>query len=262
MRDLAAKMAELKFEAPLAQFEESDEWGSTEFQSYKTNDNITNLNKKVKDLNQVRVQLKGRSPLSEKFLIVCRHNCFVNLVDNYKLVANLQNCYQTNLSVSIKIIIWNNSCYLNNPKLCNKSPGPERLQWGFNQQLQHHWPNPAEKRTKQLEPANHHHFRRQLHRNLFRLLGGSGEHLRRENHQMFWQLRGIGGKTGTCAGPEPGGDYERVSVSNFFLSYATLPVYKEITKDGETHTYWDVGWPPCVYSIFMEKWLHFHAASV
>lgn len=53
MRDLAAKMAELKFEAPLAQFEESDEWGSTEFQSYKTNDNITNLNKKVKDLNQV-----------------------------------------------------------------------------------------------------------------------------------------------------------------------------------------------------------------
>lgn len=69
MRDLAAKMAELKFEAPLAQFEESDEWGSTEFQSYKTNDNITNLNKKVKDLNQVRVQLKGRSPLYEKFLL-------------------------------------------------------------------------------------------------------------------------------------------------------------------------------------------------
>ncbi|XP_066245082.1 fasciculation and elongation protein zeta-2 [Euwallacea similis] len=56
MRDLAAKMAELKFEAPLAQFEESDEWGSTEFQSYKTNENdinTINSNKKVKDLNQV-----------------------------------------------------------------------------------------------------------------------------------------------------------------------------------------------------------------
>ncbi|KAH1027013.1 hypothetical protein HUJ05_000588 [Dendroctonus ponderosae] len=55
MRDLAAKMAELKFEAPLAQFEESDEWGSTEFQSYKTNANdmgTINSNKKAKDLNQ------------------------------------------------------------------------------------------------------------------------------------------------------------------------------------------------------------------
>lgn len=33
MRDLANKMAELKFEAPLAQFEESDEWGPVDFQS-------------------------------------------------------------------------------------------------------------------------------------------------------------------------------------------------------------------------------------
>ncbi|XP_076252807.1 fasciculation and elongation protein Unc-76 [Rhynchophorus ferrugineus] len=56
MRDLGAKMAELKFEAPLAQFEESDEWGSSEFQSYKNNENeinSLNSNKKVKDLNQV-----------------------------------------------------------------------------------------------------------------------------------------------------------------------------------------------------------------
>ncbi|KAF7271331.1 hypothetical protein GWI33_015775, partial [Rhynchophorus ferrugineus] len=55
MRDLGAKMAELKFEAPLAQFEESDEWGSSEFQSYKNNENeinSLNSNKKVKDLNQ------------------------------------------------------------------------------------------------------------------------------------------------------------------------------------------------------------------
>lgn len=33
MRDLANKMAELKFEAPLAQFEETDEWGPVDFQS-------------------------------------------------------------------------------------------------------------------------------------------------------------------------------------------------------------------------------------
>lgn len=35
MRDIASKMAELKFEAPLAQFEETDEWGVPEFQHSK-----------------------------------------------------------------------------------------------------------------------------------------------------------------------------------------------------------------------------------
>lgn len=57
MRDLASKMAELKFEAPLAQFEETDEWGSTEFQTanMKNEDELNNinLNKKNKDLNDV-----------------------------------------------------------------------------------------------------------------------------------------------------------------------------------------------------------------
>lgn len=33
MRDLANKMAELKFEAPLAKFEETDEWGPVDYQS-------------------------------------------------------------------------------------------------------------------------------------------------------------------------------------------------------------------------------------
>ena len=37
MRDLANKMAELKFEAPLAQFEESDEWGPVDYQSSNAN---------------------------------------------------------------------------------------------------------------------------------------------------------------------------------------------------------------------------------
>ncbi|CAG9854162.1 unnamed protein product [Phyllotreta striolata] len=56
MRDLATKMAELKFEAPLAQFEETDEWGSTEFQTanYKNEENLNNINNKNKqDINDV-----------------------------------------------------------------------------------------------------------------------------------------------------------------------------------------------------------------
>lgn len=46
-------MAELKFEAPLAQFEESEDWGSTEFQTAKINENdLNNINlaKSFKDL--------------------------------------------------------------------------------------------------------------------------------------------------------------------------------------------------------------------
>lgn len=57
MRDLAAKMAELKFEAPLAQFEETDDWGSSEFQTANMKNeneiNNINLNNKKKDINDV-----------------------------------------------------------------------------------------------------------------------------------------------------------------------------------------------------------------
>lgn len=48
MRDLANKMAELKFEAPLAQFEESDEWGPLEYSSNSikvlTDDSVSTKN--------------------------------------------------------------------------------------------------------------------------------------------------------------------------------------------------------------------------
>lgn len=49
MRDMASKMAELKFEAPLAQFEETDDWtGSTEFTNNKPQQqNEINLNNKT-----------------------------------------------------------------------------------------------------------------------------------------------------------------------------------------------------------------------
>ncbi|XP_063230341.1 fasciculation and elongation protein zeta-2 isoform X2 [Bacillus rossius redtenbacheri] len=39
MRDMTSKMAELKFEAPLAQFEEAEDWGSSEFQQHLADDN-------------------------------------------------------------------------------------------------------------------------------------------------------------------------------------------------------------------------------
>lgn len=65
MRDLANKMAELKFEAPLAKFEETDEWGPVDYQSSNAtlkaaisdalnlninkNDNIYLLEEAIKD---------------------------------------------------------------------------------------------------------------------------------------------------------------------------------------------------------------------
>lgn len=57
MRDLASKMAELKFEAPLAQFEETDDWGSTEFQ---TNTNLKNEN----ELNNINLN-KNKDHLND-----------------------------------------------------------------------------------------------------------------------------------------------------------------------------------------------------
>lgn len=56
MRDMASKMAELKFEAPLAQFEETDEWGSTEFQAnanLKNENELNNINLNKKNLKEI-----------------------------------------------------------------------------------------------------------------------------------------------------------------------------------------------------------------
>lgn len=61
MRDMVSKMAELKFEAPLAQFEEADDWGSVEFQSNTNlknentlnNINLNNINLKDTEVNDV-----------------------------------------------------------------------------------------------------------------------------------------------------------------------------------------------------------------
>lgn len=58
MRDLVNKMAELKFEAPLAQFEETDEWGPIDYQSANLTlkaaiSDTLNLNIKETDRQQI-----------------------------------------------------------------------------------------------------------------------------------------------------------------------------------------------------------------
>lgn len=65
MRDLANKMAELKFEAPLAKFEETDEWGPVDYQSSNATlkaaiTDALNLNLKENDkLYKLEEAIKG-----------------------------------------------------------------------------------------------------------------------------------------------------------------------------------------------------------
>ncbi|KAH8387543.1 hypothetical protein KR093_007679 [Drosophila rubida] len=62
MRDLGTKMAELKFEAPLAKFEETDEWGGCDFISSQNvlndtlNLNLSASNRNLKDANKQQQQ--------------------------------------------------------------------------------------------------------------------------------------------------------------------------------------------------------------
>lgn len=61
MRDLSNKMAELKFQAPLAKFEETDEWGPVDFQSSNATlkaalSDALNLNIKGADNNLYRLE--------------------------------------------------------------------------------------------------------------------------------------------------------------------------------------------------------------
>lgn len=68
MRDLANKMAELKFEAPLAQFEESDEWGPVEYQSSNgggTNNKAVAISDTL-NLNNLKESLRSVDGLSQQ----------------------------------------------------------------------------------------------------------------------------------------------------------------------------------------------------
>lgn len=56
MRDLGTKMAELKFEAPLAKFEESDEWGGCDFITQNVINDTLNLNLKEADTKMLLLE--------------------------------------------------------------------------------------------------------------------------------------------------------------------------------------------------------------
>lgn len=70
MRDLGTKMAELKFEAPLAKFEETDEWGGCDFISNQNvlNDTLNlnlNSNRNLKDAGNAKQQQQDKLRLLE-----------------------------------------------------------------------------------------------------------------------------------------------------------------------------------------------------
>lgn len=80
MRDLA-KMAELKFEAPLAQFEESDEWGPVDYQSSLTQEQQQQANLKAAISDSLNL-----NNLKENLLVI-DNNLNNNNIDNLKLNA-------------------------------------------------------------------------------------------------------------------------------------------------------------------------------
>lgn len=78
MRDLANKMAELKFEAPLAQFEESDEWGPLD---YSSNANV------IKVLTEDSTSIKNCSEEFEKtdnFQLTIGSNDRIHVINQIK----------------------------------------------------------------------------------------------------------------------------------------------------------------------------------
>lgn len=80
MRDLA-KMAELKFEAPLAQFEESDEWGPVDYQSSLTQEQQQQATLKAAISDSLNL-----NNLKENLLAI-DNNLNNNNIDNLKINA-------------------------------------------------------------------------------------------------------------------------------------------------------------------------------
>lgn len=104
MRDMASKMAELKFEAPLAQFEEADDWGSIEFQSntdLKNENtinkiNLNNINLKDPDISDV---YKDDIILNENSNVVKNSpkNIILNNVDTNSVTDNFTETFSGSL---------------------------------------------------------------------------------------------------------------------------------------------------------------------
>lgn len=78
MRDLANKMAELKFEAPLAKFEETDEWGPVDYQT--TNANAT-LKAAISDALNLNIKDNDNIYLLEEAI---KDNCLPNTENGIK----------------------------------------------------------------------------------------------------------------------------------------------------------------------------------
>lgn len=98
MRDMASKMAELKFEAPLAQFEESDDWtGSTEFTNNK-NENEINLNRKNNiDLLNEDILLNDNSNNSTAELMNAKNTVLSNSGDTASVADNFTETFSGSL---------------------------------------------------------------------------------------------------------------------------------------------------------------------
>lgn len=100
MRDLANKMAELKFEAPLAQCEETDEWGPVE---YHTSNNITKksaINNAV-NLNNIQESMKIKPESNESEVHEVNYNTLKTAVKS----SNGNNITLNNVDMNNKINI-------------------------------------------------------------------------------------------------------------------------------------------------------------
>lgn len=101
MRDLANKMAELKFEAPLAQCEETDEWGPAEY--HTSNSNITKksaINNAV-NLNNIQDSMMTKAEISESEVNEVNYNTLKSAVKS----SNGNNITLSNVDVNNKINI-------------------------------------------------------------------------------------------------------------------------------------------------------------
>lgn len=86
MRDLGTKMAELKFEAPLAKFEESDEWGGCDFITQNAINDTLNLNLKEADAKMLLLEEAVQNVHNSK-------NGTLNCNDNSNMgMDNAANC--------------------------------------------------------------------------------------------------------------------------------------------------------------------------
>lgn len=101
MRDMASKMAELKFEAPLAQFEETDDWtGSTEFTTNNKQQAEINLNNKNNSIDLMLnedVILNDNSNTSSSELMNAKNTVLSNGSDTASVADNFTETFSGSL---------------------------------------------------------------------------------------------------------------------------------------------------------------------